>query len=178
MQPFPLSITTERTPAATLLRLVGEIDLSSAHLMVDSIDDAAFDRLGLLKIKSEASLKHIGELAAANRDVTRKERTRSLDDIYVHRRSAYIKERHDLIVRRVVVDFVAVLKSKSVNVDHNRCFSCQLDRLFDIVDALAFAGCDQNMGRVRRFGGHLIIEADIGEIIWNMLVGVPVYRFF
>lgn len=40
MQPFPLSITTEQTPSATLLRLVGEIDLSSAHLMVDSIDEA------------------------------------------------------------------------------------------------------------------------------------------
>jgi anti-sigma B factor antagonist len=40
MQPFPLSITAEAADGVTLLRLVGEIDLSSAHLMVDSIDDA------------------------------------------------------------------------------------------------------------------------------------------
>lgn len=40
MQPHPLSITSEVTEQGTLLRLVGEIDLSSAHLLVDEIDDA------------------------------------------------------------------------------------------------------------------------------------------
>lgn len=40
MQPFPLSITSEVVGGATQLRLSGEIDLSSAHLMVDCIDDA------------------------------------------------------------------------------------------------------------------------------------------
>ncbi|WP_426573010.1 STAS domain-containing protein [Aquihabitans sp. McL0605] len=40
MQPFPLTITTDAADGVTTLRLVGEIDLSSAHLMVDSIDDA------------------------------------------------------------------------------------------------------------------------------------------
>ena len=40
MQPYPLTITTEVADGATYLRLIGEIDLSSAHLMVDSIDDA------------------------------------------------------------------------------------------------------------------------------------------
>ena len=40
MQPLPLSITSEVVGGATHLRLVGEIDLSSAHLMVDSIDEA------------------------------------------------------------------------------------------------------------------------------------------
>jgi anti-sigma B factor antagonist len=40
MQPFPLSITSEVVDGVTHLRLVGEIDLSSAHLMVDSIDEA------------------------------------------------------------------------------------------------------------------------------------------
>ena len=40
MQPHPLSITSEVTDPGTLLRLVGEIDLSSAHLLVDAIDDA------------------------------------------------------------------------------------------------------------------------------------------
>ncbi len=40
MQPFPLSITSEVVDGAAHLRLVGEIDLSSAHLMVDRIDEA------------------------------------------------------------------------------------------------------------------------------------------
>ena len=40
MQPHPLSITSEVTDPGTLLRLTGEIDLSSAHLLVDAIDDA------------------------------------------------------------------------------------------------------------------------------------------
>jgi len=40
MQPFPLSITSEVVEGATQLRLSGEIDLSSAHLMVDCIDEA------------------------------------------------------------------------------------------------------------------------------------------
>lgn len=40
MQPFPLTITSETADATAVLRLVGEIDLSSAHLMVDSIDQA------------------------------------------------------------------------------------------------------------------------------------------
>ena len=40
MQPFPLTITSEQVDGITHLRLVGEIDLSSAHLMVDSIDQA------------------------------------------------------------------------------------------------------------------------------------------
>lgn len=40
MQPFPLTITSEQSDGVAHLRLVGEIDLSSAHLMVDSIDAA------------------------------------------------------------------------------------------------------------------------------------------
>lgn len=40
MQPLPLSITSEPGGDNALLRLVGEIDLSSAHLMVDRIDEA------------------------------------------------------------------------------------------------------------------------------------------
>jgi anti-sigma B factor antagonist len=40
MQPFPLTITSEVVDGVTHLRLVGEIDLSSAHLMVDRIDEA------------------------------------------------------------------------------------------------------------------------------------------
>ena len=40
MQPFPLTITTDVVDGVPHLRLVGEIDLSSAHLMVDCIDDA------------------------------------------------------------------------------------------------------------------------------------------
>jgi anti-sigma B factor antagonist len=40
MQPFPLSITSEVLDGVTCLRLEGEIDLSSAHLLVESIDDA------------------------------------------------------------------------------------------------------------------------------------------
>ena len=40
MPQLPLAITTQVADDATTLLLVGEIDLSSAHLMVDSIDDA------------------------------------------------------------------------------------------------------------------------------------------
>jgi anti-sigma B factor antagonist len=40
MQPCPLTITTERVDDAAHLLLVGEIDLSSAHLMVEKIDEA------------------------------------------------------------------------------------------------------------------------------------------
>jgi anti-anti-sigma factor len=40
MQPFPLSITSELLDGVPCLRLAGEIDLSSAHLLVESIDDA------------------------------------------------------------------------------------------------------------------------------------------
>lgn len=40
MQPLPLSVTTEVADDLATLRLVGEIDLSSAHLLVDSIDAA------------------------------------------------------------------------------------------------------------------------------------------
>ncbi|MCU1356557.1 MAG: hypothetical protein JWM89_1975 [Acidimicrobiales bacterium] len=45
MQPFPLTVTRQDdddTSSATL-SLVGEIDLSSAHLLVDSIDEAIAD---------------------------------------------------------------------------------------------------------------------------------------
>jgi len=43
MQPLPLAITTETTDGVAHLRLVGEIDLSSAHLLVESIDEAISD---------------------------------------------------------------------------------------------------------------------------------------
>jgi anti-sigma B factor antagonist len=43
MQPFPLSISTQADGASVTLALVGEIDLSSAHLLVDSIDEAIAD---------------------------------------------------------------------------------------------------------------------------------------
>jgi anti-sigma B factor antagonist len=43
MQPFPLTITSEAVDDVTYLRLEGEIDLSSAHLMVDRIDQAVDD---------------------------------------------------------------------------------------------------------------------------------------
>ena len=38
MQALPLTITTSEVDDAVLLSLDGEIDLSSAHLLVDSID--------------------------------------------------------------------------------------------------------------------------------------------
>ncbi|MCB0961088.1 MAG: STAS domain-containing protein [Acidimicrobiales bacterium] len=40
MQPFPLSIRFEDQSDGALLRLDGEIDLSSAHLLVERIDEA------------------------------------------------------------------------------------------------------------------------------------------
>jgi anti-sigma B factor antagonist len=40
MVPFPLSITADDVDGVTHLHLAGEIDLSSAHLLVESIDDA------------------------------------------------------------------------------------------------------------------------------------------
>lgn len=40
MQTFSLHITSETQDRTTRLSLVGEIDLSSAHLLVDSIDHA------------------------------------------------------------------------------------------------------------------------------------------
>jgi anti-anti-sigma factor len=40
MQPLPLHVTSELDEATAYLRLVGEIDLSSAHLLVESIDSA------------------------------------------------------------------------------------------------------------------------------------------
>lgn len=40
MSPFPLAITAQRDDSSTVLRLVGEIDLSSAHLLVEAIDEA------------------------------------------------------------------------------------------------------------------------------------------
>jgi anti-sigma B factor antagonist len=43
MQPFPLTITSETVDDVAYLRLEGEIDLSSAHLMVDRIDQAVDD---------------------------------------------------------------------------------------------------------------------------------------
>jgi anti-sigma B factor antagonist len=38
--PFPLTITSQEVEPGTLLRLSGEIDLSSAHLLVDAIEEA------------------------------------------------------------------------------------------------------------------------------------------
>jgi anti-sigma B factor antagonist len=43
IQPFPLSITSQSDGATATLALVGEIDLSSAHLLVDSIDEVIAD---------------------------------------------------------------------------------------------------------------------------------------
>ena len=43
MQPLPLTIATAVVDEVAELQLVGEIDLSSAHLLVDEID-AAIDR--------------------------------------------------------------------------------------------------------------------------------------
>jgi anti-sigma B factor antagonist len=40
MQAFPLTITSETIDGVVHLRLSGEIDLSSAHLLVDGIDEA------------------------------------------------------------------------------------------------------------------------------------------
>ena len=40
MQPLPLTIATSRVDEVAELELVGEIDLSSAHLLVDEIDAA------------------------------------------------------------------------------------------------------------------------------------------
>jgi anti-anti-sigma factor len=40
MQPLPLHVTSEIDGDTAYLRLVGEIDLSSAHLLVESIDAA------------------------------------------------------------------------------------------------------------------------------------------
>ncbi|MCB0970970.1 MAG: STAS domain-containing protein [Acidimicrobiales bacterium] len=40
MQALPLTITTAQVDGGVLLSLAGEIDLSSAHLLVDSIDAA------------------------------------------------------------------------------------------------------------------------------------------
>lgn len=40
MPPFPLAITAQRQETSTVLRLTGEIDLSSAHLLVEAIDEA------------------------------------------------------------------------------------------------------------------------------------------
>jgi anti-sigma B factor antagonist len=39
IQPLPLSITTHADGVTATLALTGEIDLSSAHLLVDSIDE-------------------------------------------------------------------------------------------------------------------------------------------
>ena len=43
IQPFPLSIASQLDGQTATLALVGEIDLSSAHLLVDSIDEAIAD---------------------------------------------------------------------------------------------------------------------------------------
>lgn len=40
MQPLPLHVTRADDGTTATLALVGEIDLASAHLLVDSIDDA------------------------------------------------------------------------------------------------------------------------------------------
>jgi anti-anti-sigma factor len=40
MQPLPLTITTESVDGVAHLELVGEIDLASAHLLVERIDEA------------------------------------------------------------------------------------------------------------------------------------------
>ena len=44
MQPFPLIVTRQHDDGTSVtLSLIGEIDLSSAHLLVDSIDEAIAD---------------------------------------------------------------------------------------------------------------------------------------
>jgi hypothetical protein len=78
----------------------------------------------------------------------------------------------------LIIDLVAVLQRKSVDVDDDGLFAGKLDGLFEIVDSFAFAGGDQNARRVRGFFGHLVIETDIRQIIRNMFFGVPVDRFF
>lgn len=40
MQPLPLAITSDAAEGRAHLRMVGEIDLSSAHLLVEAIDAA------------------------------------------------------------------------------------------------------------------------------------------
>ena len=116
---------------------------------VDGVDDTAFDRLGLLEVKSQASLQHVGELAAADRDVACKERTGALNDIYVHRRGTDIEQRYDIVSVGMIIDLVAVLQGERVDVDDDRRLARKLDRLTDIVDPLAFAGGDQNVCRLR-----------------------------
>ena len=53
---------------------------------------------------------------------------------------------------RLIIDLVAVLQSERVDVDHDRLFARELDRLADIVDSFAFAGGDQHMRRISGFG--------------------------
>ncbi len=139
--------------------------------------DAAFDGFGLLEAKSQAALQNVGELAAADRDVAGEQRTGALDDIHVHRRGTDIQKRDDLRFVRLVIDFVAVLECEGVDIDHDRLFAGELDSLADIVDAFAFARCDQNLRRIGGRPRHLIIEADVGQIVRNVLFGVPVDRF-
>lgn len=43
MQPFPLTVSRHTDGPTATLSLEGEIDLSSAHLLVDSIDEAIAD---------------------------------------------------------------------------------------------------------------------------------------
>ena len=120
----------------------------------------------------------VGKLAAADRDITGKQRPGALYDVHVHRRGPNIKQRHDVIFRRVVIDLIAVLQGKRIDVDDDRRLACELDSLFDVVDALTLARRDKDVRRLGRLGRYLIVKADIGEIVWDVLLGMPVDRFF
>src|SRR5262249_44636018 len=70
------------------------------------------------------------------------------------------------------------LKGERINVDDDRLTARKLNRLFDIVDALAFAGSDQDVHRVVRFLGDLVIKADFRQVERDVFLGVPVNRLF
>ena len=122
-------------------------------------------------------MQNVGELATADCDVAGKQRAGALDDVHIHRRGPDIKERHHLRFIRLVVDLVAVLECEGVDVDHDRLFAGELDRVANVVDAFALAGGDQHIRRVVPRTGDLVVKADIGEIVRDMLFGVPVDRF-
>ncbi len=76
----------------------------------------------------------------------------------------------------LIVQFVAILQSESVNVDDHRLLAGQLNCLLHVGNLVALAGGHQHVQRVRRTAGDLVVKIHIRNIKRNVFLGVPAKR--
>src|SRR5207253_6965071 len=104
-----------------------------------------------------------------DRNVTGVDGFRAVQDVDIHRRRADVEKRHDQAGRRLVIDFVTVLKSEGVNVDDSGLFTCELYSLLDVGYLVALAGGHQNLKSLVRAACNLVVKRDIGDVERDVL---------